>query len=57
MDQTEFAAWMQKECARVTELSNHLREHVIAIPSGSLTVWIEELGKHRGGGRLSGAGG
>ena len=43
MEQRKLAAWMQTESDRVRELSNHLREHIIAVPSGSLTAWLKEL--------------
>lgn len=45
MDQHKLAEWMRTESDRVRELSNHLREHVIAVPSGTRAAWLEELGK------------
>ncbi|MFH1746667.1 MAG: hemerythrin domain-containing protein [Planctomycetota bacterium] len=43
MDRQKLSEWMQTESGRVRELSANLREHIIAVPSGSREIWLQEL--------------
>jgi len=45
MDREKLAEWMKQEHVRIQELSNHLREHVVAVPPGSREAWLAELNK------------
>jgi hemerythrin-like domain-containing protein len=45
MDSSKLAEWMKQEGARVSQLAQVLREHIVAVPSGSLREWLAELGR------------
>jgi hemerythrin-like domain-containing protein len=45
MDRNTLAEWMKSESLKVHDLANQLREHIITIPTGSRTAWLEELCK------------
>ena len=43
MDANEVADWMVQEHAKITELSDQLRQMVAAPPRGDRGVWVREL--------------
>ena len=45
MDENTLANWMKQESLKIHELANQLREHIVAVPTGSRESWLKELAR------------
>lgn len=45
MEPRELGQWMHQEGAKVNQLAQNLREHIVSIPPGGLKAWLAELGR------------
>ena len=45
MEKENLAQWMKHEHAKVKELADQLREHIVAFPSDDQAIWLKELGR------------